>query len=226
MKLTYSRRIIIALGAFAVVVAGGIADSRAATIKKSTVNAELPPGKNPTYSFGDRVLWMVKGHGPVAEIVTGVKKSTLSWIKGDGCRFSTFKTSRHAPIPKWKNCLGNTGSAKVTRVGKSKLYPLKVGNTAKWKVRGKSSKGGKWSTVYQCEVRGTGNVTVPAGSFDAYHVVCANDWSVEETYVSPELRIPILLSITPKEDSGGLRLYQELIDYSPVNASSSIASSK
>ena len=226
MDITCFRRLTPFLWVLVLPIAGVVFDTHAATIQKHTVNAELPPGQNPTYAFGDRVLWLVKGHGPIAEVVTGVSKSVVSWIKGDGCHFAKFKASRHAPGPRWKNCFGNTGSAKVARVGKSKLYPLKVGNTAKWKVRGKNPKGDKWTSIYQCEVRGTANVTVPAGKFDAYHVVCMDDWAIENSYVSPELKIPILIEISPtKKDSKGPRLYQELLDYSPVNVTGDTASS-
>lgn len=218
MNFIFIQKHTVVLGVLAVAIAGGASDSHAATIQKHAVNAELPPGENPTYEFGDRVLWLIKGQGPVAEVVTGVSKSTVSWIKGDGCHFAKFKASRHAPGPSWKNCFDQTGTAKVSRVGKSRLYPLEVGNTEKWKVRGKSSKGNKWTSTYQCEVRGTATVTVPAGKFDAYHVVCMDDWAIENSYVSPKLKIPILISLSPaKKGSSGPHLHQELLDYSPVN---------
>ena len=83
MNFIFIQKHTVVLGVLAVAIAGGASDSHAATIQKHAVNAELPPGENPTYEFGDRVLWLIKGQGPVAEVVTRVSKSTVSWIKGD-----------------------------------------------------------------------------------------------------------------------------------------------
>ena len=100
--------------------------------------------------------------------------------------------------------------------GKSRLFPLKVGNAAKWKVRGKSSKGNEWSTTRSCKVRGTANVTVPAGNFDTYHVVCTDDWTIRQWYFSPEVRLNVVSIRAPRKGQKGRRTKIELFSYSPV----------
>ena len=205
----------IVLSTAALVASLATTDARAATIQKGAVN-ELPPGEHTTYAFGDRSVWRNQEQDEITVVVTGVKRGIVSYLVSNGCTFTSFRASFYAQGPRWKNCEGSTGTAKVTRVGKSRLFPLKVGNAAKWKVRGKSSKGNKWSTTRSCKVRGTANVTVPAGNFDTYHVVCTDDWTIRQWYFSPEVGLNVVSIHAPRKGQKGRRTKIELVSYSPV----------
>ena len=166
MNDTSLRRLAITLSTAAVAVSIVVADGRAATIRKDTVKAELPPGQATDHAVGDRAVWMETKRGKLTAVVTGIKRGVVSRRLTDGCSYDLPQGNWQAPASRWKGCSGSTGTAKVARKGKSRLYPLKVGNTAKFSVRGKSKRSGNvnsWSTTRRCKVRGTANVTVPAG---------------------------------------------------------------
>ena len=166
MNDTSLRRLAITLSTAAVAVSIVVADGRAATIRKDTVKAELPPGQATDHAVGDRAVWMETKRGKLTAVVTGIKRGVVSRRLTDGCSYDLPQGNWQAPASRWKGCSGSTGTAKVARKGKSRLYPLKVGNTAKFSVRGKSKRAGNvnsWSTTRRCKVRGTANVTVPAG---------------------------------------------------------------
>lgn len=72
------------------------------------------------------------------------------------------------------------------------LFPLKVGNTAKFSHDGET-RGHRWSCSDKIEVTGTEKVTVPAGTFDTYLITTAqrdigSSWRGDGTcWYSPEV---------------------------------------
>ena len=224
-----SQPLAVALLTAVVVVSVALADGHAAKIRKNTVKSELPPGELTDFALGDKAIWKFKKLGEVSIEVTGVKRGVVSRRRADGCSYDIFRGVWAAPATKWKNCYGSSGTAKVARKGKSKLFPLKVGNSAKFSVQGKSKRGGKvskWATTRRCKVKGTANVAVPAGRFDAYRIDCSDDWNSYRYYYSPELRFPILFSQKPRKGKSGRRTHTELISLEPANAPASSAQGK
>ena len=138
MNCTRLHRLAIALSTAAVVAAITIDDGRAAKVRKKTVQAELPPGELIDFTVGDKTVWIDKKQGgkKLTSVATGVKGGIASWQRTDGCGYD-ISPAIWRPASRWKNCDGSTGAAKVKRKGRSKLYPLKVGNTAKFSVEGK-----------------------------------------------------------------------------------------
>ena len=219
----------IALLTAAMVVSVTLADGHAAKIRKNTVKSELPPGELTDRTPGDKAVWKFKKLGEISIVVTGVKRGAVSERRSDGCSYDFFRGIPVAPGTKWKNCYGSSGTAKVARKGKSKLFPLKVGNSAKFSVQGKSKRAGKvstWATTRRCKVTGTANVTVPAGRFDAYRIDCSDDWNSYRYYYSPELRFPILFSQKPRAGKSGRRVHVELVSLERASAPGSSAQGK
>ena len=213
------RSLAIALTTAAVAVSIVAADGRAATIRKDTVTAELPLGQATDHAVGDRAVWMEKKRGKLTVVVTGIKGGVVSRRFSDGCSYDLPQGNWQAPATRWKDCSGSTGTAKVARKGKSRLYPLKVGNTSIFNVRGKSKRAGKvnsWSTTRRCEVTGTANVTVPAGRFDAYRIDCSDEWTRYRWYYSPELRHPVLIIQTPSSGDSDRGLHMEFVSHDPA----------
>ena len=96
------------------------------------------------------------------------------------------------------------------------MYPLQVGNTESWKYTGKNTKGDSWSGMRECEVKGTAHVTVPAGSFDTYHVVCEERDSRREWHYSPTLRRTVTSIRTPMAGSSAKPHHLELVRIIPA----------
>ena len=87
----------------------------------------------------------------------------------------------------------------------------------------KAGKTNSWSTTRTCKVKGTANVTVPAGRFDAYRIDCSDDWTLYRWYFSPELRLPVLFIQKPRKGKTGRSAYQELVSFEPAGGSGGTA---
>ena len=197
----------IAAVTLAVVVSGG----QTANAQQTAVEAELPPGQAPpAYVVGYQSTWRNKDGSEVTFEITGVEGRTISVQASWGCSYKA-RADGFAPTLEWKDCGGgSTGSHTVKRTGN--IYPLQVGNTESWKYRGKNKNGDKWSGTRKCTVKGTVNVTVPAGNFDTYHVVCKEKGARYEWHYSPELRKIVTTSRIPKGGSSG-GWYRELVSF-------------
>lgn len=157
-------------------------------------NGELPLGQPPLRAVGDKSVWRYKDGTEITYEITAVDKETISGRASDGCTWKSV-IAGWGPAVEWKNCNSSSGSHKVKRSGN--LYPLQVGNTEKWKYSGEDNKGNTWSGTRKCEVKGMEKVTVPAGTFETYHVVCKEKSGRYEWHYSPELRFSVTSSRKP-----------------------------
>ena len=193
-----------------VTIAMAVSSGHMATAQQTAVKAELPLGQAPpAYVAGYQSTWRNKDGSEVTFEVTGVEGRTISVQTSWGCSYKAHSDGL-APALAWKDCGGSPGTHTVKRIGN--IYPLQVGNTESWKYRGKNKKGNKWSGTRKCTVKGTINVTVPAGNFDTYFVVCTEKGARYEWHYSPELRKMVITSKVPKGGSGG-GWYRELVSF-------------
>ena len=179
-----------------------------AAAQQVEMKGELPLGQPPLRAVGDKSVWRNKNGTEISYEITAVDEDILSGRSSDGCTWK-FVIAGWGPAVEWKNCSSSSGSHKVKRTGN--MYPLQVGNTEKWRHSGRNNKGNRWSGTRKCEVKGTEKVTVPAGSFDTYHVVCKEPWARYEWHYSPELRFVVTSSRKPLGGSTGSRYYRELV---------------
>ena len=107
----------------------------------------------------------------------------------NGCT-STRKASFSslAPTSSWNNCgPRNTSGTQDVELISGNMWPLTLDSKAVFSVEGRFSDGSNpWSTERSCEVDGVVNLTVPAGTFDAYKVVCKDNWNTRTAYYAPE----------------------------------------
>ena len=176
--------------------------------------AELPPAERPEYRVGDLKVWLNEKGNEFASEITSVDEETVSAQFG-GC-LSTY-VKDFGPSLKWENCgrkNKNSGTQKLLEQD-GNLWPLQVGNTASWKFRGRNNKAYSWVATRKCSVEGTANVTVPAGSFDTYHVVCKDKWKKLEWHYAPQLGRTVTSRRTPQGGSKVKRRYAELVSFTP-----------
>lgn len=174
------KRSIAAMLGIAAVALGGCAPE----VKTAPASVELPPAEAKRFNVGDQWVYLVNGE-PQTSTVTAVDGDVYSGAnQSTGCEYQ-FIHAAYAPGPSWKNCSGSSGTQQITRTGS--IFPMTVGATESWAVSGSNTKGDTWETTRNCEVKGTARVTVPAGSFDTYHVMCQDDWRVREWWFAPEL---------------------------------------
>ena len=185
-----------------------VSDSPTAAAQQAETKGELPLGQPPLRAVGNKSVWRNKNGTEISYEITAVDEETFSGLSSNGCAWK-FVIGGWGPTVEWKNCNSSSGSHKVKRTGN--MYPLQVGNTEKWRYNGRNNKGNRWSGTRKCEVKGTEEITVPAGSFDTYHVVCKEPYARYEWHYSPELRSTVTSSRKPLGGSTGRRYYRELV---------------
>ena len=212
MKSKTFRRTTIALSIAAVATMISVSGYQTATAQQVAAKAELPPAELPVRRVGDKLVYLDKKGREVTDEVTGVDSESTSEQSSDGCSWTSV--NGYGPVLKWSECAGDSGTRTVKK-RKGGLFPLEVGNKASWKFRGKNNKGSSWSDTRKCNVKGTANVTVPAGSFDTFHIVCAESWARWEWYYAPELGVSVTYRRKPRGNSQSKSIYQELVSFTP-----------
>lgn len=138
----------------------------------------LEPAPLPIYRIGDRFLY---DDGSTEEVVA-VKGERVTWRRRTG---GTFVRYRNLALPKltW-DTPERAGTAQVSAAVDA-LWPLEVGQTAAFaetiESTGKTDrKARSYARGQRCWVDGTENLTVPAGNYDTYRIVCeqsGSSWS-------------------------------------------------
>ena len=193
-----------------------------ATAQQVAAKAELPPAELPVIRVGDKSVYRDKKDKEFTYEVTSVDTESTSGLSNDGCRWTSV--IGYGPTLEWSGCGGSDGTQTIKK-REGNLWPLQVGNKVRWKFKGKNNRGNSWSGTRKCNVKGTANVTVPAGNFDTYHIICTEDWSRREWqlaqvsrrewHYSPELGVSVTFLRKPRGNSRTKRTYQELVSFTP-----------
>ncbi|MGM0586276.1 MAG: hypothetical protein ACQEUZ_16635 [Pseudomonadota bacterium] len=183
-------------------------------VETAEVASELPPAAAPDHGVGTTFTLVASdGDARTSEIVAR-EDGLVTMQSSEGCLWT-----RHAdgfgPSLRFENCGGSTGTQDVEREGR--LFPLEVGRTENWQAAGRTEAGETWRTERRCEVEGTARVSVPAGTFDTYHVVCEDDWNQWERWYAPELRASVIYK-RRRKNRGGEGDYWELAEIEPASA--------
>ncbi len=186
----------------------------AAKVATAPAKAELPPGESRAFAVGDKSVWKQSDGKELSWKTVKLDGSILEVLGSDGCK-AAVQWPTYSPTLAWRGCSGSTGSQKIEKHAGA-LFPLAVGNTESWTFSGRNSKGNTWSGARSCKVAGTSNVTVPAGTFDAYHVVCREHSARYDYWFSPELGSTVISSKAPLPGKKSSRYHRELIRLEPA----------
>jgi hypothetical protein len=132
--------------------------------------------------------------------VVSVENDLYQYKSTDGYEWTNL-TNPMLPSPTFSGEDWGTGTQKMTNV-KGAMFPLQVGNKMSFTVVGKSDKWPDgWNEVRKCEVESQERVTVVAGDFDAYKVVCKSEKRTRVYFFAPELNDIVWYRNTHKTDS-------------------------
>jgi hypothetical protein len=154
-----------------------------AQVETSEPTASLEPAEKVTHPVGTQLVVNDQGERVTWKKVAVTDKGSV-WQGSNGCKYTSPGSNPFAPAVTFENCYGNTGTQTIQSKSGS-LFPLEVGNQASWEVTGQDEQY-NWSTTRRCQVSDEVNLTVPAGNYDAYKVVCRDDWSTRTFYYAPE----------------------------------------
>ena len=156
---------------------------------------ELPPNRNPVEPMlakravvGDKFHFVTEDGREGIATVNAVSGSVIEMSSdfpssGETCSWKEERDTL-APWIEWTNC-GSTGRIESSRIGGS-AFPLAEGKTESWKFEWTNRTGQSWPGTRRCRVDANVNITVPAGNFDAHHVVCEDQYWLRETFYSAD----------------------------------------
>ncbi len=131
---------------------------------------DLAPAYVPTYRAGD----FYKFDNGVTERVVEIDGDIVHWAVGKVFTFATYRQPE-LPRPEWH--APTARAVQVLDEIPDDLWPLQVGNRAQFRSVNTLTKaaGGQdieYTEHRSCEVEDTETVTVPAGKFDTFLIVC------------------------------------------------------
>jgi len=144
---------------------------------------------SPASKLADEVVgleshWTRDGEPYIAKTVS-VDDEKYSVEGSNGCNYTNTQFD-FAPTLNWENCNGKSGSQTITKT-KGSPWPMQLKNKFSYNFKGKYTNGDSLSGRRTCKVKEQVRVTVPAGEFDTYKVVCADSWSTRTWWIAPEL---------------------------------------
>lgn len=134
----------------------------------------LPPAALPSYAAGDTFVYQDKAGNQRVRQVTSVRGDAVDWATEEDFRFSTYPNFV-LPRLAWD---GPSSAGRIdSRMDPETLWPLEPKKTATVAARYQrlDKRAGATSTyneVWSCKTNRPRSVAVPAGTFDAYKVIC------------------------------------------------------
>jgi len=182
----------------------------ACTMTSSTpVSEELPPANLVTYAEGSKWTWDRGGNVETSEVVS-IDGDLLKFEQNNGCTY-TRHADMFGPEISYENCGGRGAVLEIVNT-KGQIWPLKVGNRQSWTFQSDVS-GQKDSQTRSCVVDSQEQITVPAGQFDTYKIVCKSPGQNRTSYYAPSVKSNV--KIVNKKIGISKNLY-ELISVSIV----------
>lgn len=161
----------------------------------------LPPAEHPELETGVTLTWQRGGYQWQARLIS-TAGGYETWEHLDGS-WQWTQADFISPLVAWS---GPSDSGTRTNDGDmSSLFPLKVGKEARVSYTGVSANSPDgFDGERLCRVLDQENVTVPAGTFDTYKILCLNGrninypWRYQYYYYAPELGVPVYVFDKPR----------------------------
>jgi hypothetical protein len=155
-------------------------------LKTEPVSAPMPAFSVKANSVGyTRTTKNHKGETATSELVS-IEGDLYNFESSTGATWTNY-ANPILPSPKWSGEDWGVGTQSIEEV-EGALFPLEVGNTMSFYVVGKSTKWPDgWKDKRDCEVKAQERISVEAGDFDAFKVVCNDEWRARTYYFSPEV---------------------------------------
>ena len=184
------------------------------SLQSTPSQAKLPPLEQRRAVLGDTYSWLNKNGEQRTGKIVAVDANFVSGESSNGCKWKS-KRDAFAPGVEWSNCGGSSGTQTSQRRGGS-IFPMTVGSKETWDYSGTNTNGDSWESTRNCETVAIAEVTVPAGTFDTYHVRCEDKWWVREWFVRSD-GISVQGSRTRKVGSADRNTSWQLVGYTPAS---------
>ena len=134
----------------------------------------------PDLNVGAKKTWQNKKGKEWDETLVAVDETTATYQSSGSCTRTTLHEEFSQSV-KWNNCGGGSGKG-TTSLDSGEIWPLTKGKKWRYKYAGSDNKGNRWRGKMRCSVKDEVRVSVPAGEFDTYHIVCKTKNITREYY--------------------------------------------
>jgi len=145
-----------------------------------------------------RVTKDLSGNITTFEVVSAENSLTRT-VSDDGHEYTNLPNII-LPSPSFSGAKWGEGKQSISSV-KGELFPLTVGNKMSFMVNGESTKWPDgWKNKRVCEVESQERITVVAGEYDAFRIVCDEKQRKRVMYFSPEINTLVWYKNVHKTD--------------------------
>lgn len=151
----------------------------------------MAPAELPTVAVGSVRHFLIDGETEVSTELVASDGDYESWARSDGVYWKSvnvFSPPIEFTIP------DDEGQVTIVAGDMNELFPLQVGKSVTVSYEGRSKAGPNgWSGRQRCTVEAQESLIVPAGTFDAYKVVCLQGGNLAQPrriltyYYAPEV---------------------------------------
>lgn len=185
--------------------------SQGANLPVSPAASPMPIVEERRGAVGDVYVFERIDGSRFTSTITSVEGDRATVENDDGCIYVSRRNG-FAPLDRWHNCSG-TGSQDVVRIGES-IFPLQIGKTESWEYSGIDNQGRSWEGVRNCSVESEVRVTVPAGAFDTYYILCSDPVRLREWFVRAD-GVAVQWAFTRKTGSADQNGLSKLVSITP-----------
>jgi hypothetical protein len=192
------------------------------TLAPEEPGARLAPAAVPALQPGASFTFRKTDGAEITSRVVAVDGSDISWEADNGWAWTA--KNFYWPVERWRGA-SSQGAQEVSG-DPDALFPLAVGERAAYRYRGRSTADPRgWTGRGRCNVAAAERITVPAGTFDTYKVVCEQGEDLDDPYrvwtrwYAPELGHPVA-SLHQTRD-GAINELQQLVGHRPSQLSPS-----
>jgi hypothetical protein len=139
----------------------------------------LAPARVPVLEPGSSFVFRRGDGEEIVSRVVAVDGEDVTWEADDGWTWTG--KAPFWPVERWQG-ESSEGSQEI-RGDVSALYPLAIGEAAAYRYSGRSTQQpAGWSGAGRCSVAAAERITVPAGTFDTFKIVCEQGEDLSDPY--------------------------------------------
>ncbi len=165
----------------------------------------MPPAPAPVFRIGDSYTYRFASGAEQTEIVVTSEADRTGWRLASGATWTT-RNSTMFNTEAWSGTARYGGGTQRFTGELGKMFPLAVGKSVRYRAEGRNqvapsdnAGAAPWTVDWTCSVVAQERVTIAAGSFDTFRIVCTREGQIRTYYHSPALGMYVLRVTTGRE---------------------------
>lgn len=154
------------------------------SVKTAAVPVELPAMDRPDdHAVGAEFHWITNGEKLTSKVIA-VEDGVSTIQLEDGCEWKHLGWD-WAPVLEINNCYGRSESSQI-RKSEGSPWPMQTGKKWSHSYTRFQDSGKTTRLTYRCEVNTAEIVSIPAGEFRAFKIICKDRSSTKTYWFTPD----------------------------------------